>query len=179
MRFSAGMTSGIEYCSASASNILLLLLLETDFVKGPTTFWAVAHEDGFQRGYLHVLIDLGNLDAPPPGVEIAGDVPLVPVDRNTVENLVELVSHRFLQRVNIASKQFDKDFLVTVFASCPVAGNETPELATQYVVESWHSESHNEPRLKYSIKNSSCQPNLEKYTLIMLRPVGNSVYWQK
>ena len=176
MRFSARITSGIEYCSASASVIFLILLLETDFVKGPAAFWAVVHENGFQRGYLHVLIDLGNLDAATPGVEIAGDILLAYPDRNAVEKSVEQVSQRLLGRVNIHAKPLDEDFFVTVFASCPVAGNETPELAKQYVIESWHSESHNEPRCKYSIKNSSCQPNWEKYTLFMLRPVGNSVY---
>ena len=91
MRFSAGITSGIEYCSASASLIFLILLLETDFMKGHSAFWAVAHEDGFQRGHLHVLIYLVHLDTSSPRIEIAGDVPLVPVDGNAVEKRVELV----------------------------------------------------------------------------------------
>lgn len=51
----------------------------------------VVHEDGFQRGHLHVLIYLVHLDAVSPRIEIAGDVPLVPVDRKAVEELVELV----------------------------------------------------------------------------------------
>ena len=91
LRFSAGITSGIEYCSASSSLIFLILLLETDFMKGHSAFWAVAHEDGFQRGHLHVLIYLVHLDTASPRIEIAGDVPLVPVDRKAVEELVELV----------------------------------------------------------------------------------------
>lgn len=95
-------------------------------MKGPATFWAVVHEDGFQRGYLPVLIDLGNLDAASPRVEIAGDVPLVLVDRNAVEELVELVAHRLLGRVNIHAKQLDEDFFVTVFASTPVTGGKAP-----------------------------------------------------
>ena len=60
-------------------------------MKGPAAFGAVVHEDGFQRGHLHVLIYLVNLDATSPRIEIAGDVPLVPVDRKAVEELVELV----------------------------------------------------------------------------------------
>ena len=148
-------------------------------MESPATFWAVAHEDGFQRGYLHVLIYLGNLDAPPPGVEIAGDILLAYPDRNAIEKSVEQVSQRLLWRIDIASKQLDDDIFVTVFASCPVAGNETPELATQYVIESWHSESHNEPRCKYSIKTVPVNRIGKKYILFMLRPVGNSVYWQK
>jgi hypothetical protein len=105
-------------------------------MKGTSTFGAVVHEDGFQWGYLPVLIDLGNLDAAPPGVEIAGDIPLVPVDRNAVEELVELVSHRFLGRVNIHAKQLDEYFFVTVFASTPVTGGKAPELAAKDVVNS-------------------------------------------
>lgn len=105
-------------------------------MEGPATFWAVVDEDVFQRGNLHVLIDLGNLDASTPGVEIAGDVPLVPVDRNAVEERVELVSQRLLWRVNIASKQLDDDFLVTVFASTPVTGSKAPELVAKDVVNS-------------------------------------------
>lgn len=136
MRFLAGITSGIEYCSASASVILLNLLLETDFMKGPAAFGAVAHEDGFQRGYLHFLIDLGHLDAASPRVEIAGNILLVPVDRNAVEKLVELVAHRLLGRVNIHSKQLDEDFFVTVFASTPVTGSKAPELVAKDVVNS-------------------------------------------
>ena len=60
-------------------------------MEGPAAFRTAAHEDGFQRGHLHVLIDLGNLDAASHRIEIAGDVPLVPVDGNTVEKRVELV----------------------------------------------------------------------------------------
>lgn len=69
----------------------LNLWLETDFMKGHSTFGAVAHEDVFQQSHLHVLINLGNLDAASPRVEIAGDAPLVPVYGNTVEKRVELV----------------------------------------------------------------------------------------
>lgn len=109
-------------------------------MKGPSAFGAVAHENGFQRGCLHVLIDLGNLDAASPRVEIAGDMHLAFPDRNAAEKSVELVSKRLLLRINIVFKQFDDDFLVTVFASRPVAGNETTDIATQYVVESWESD---------------------------------------
>ena len=139
---------------SSFSVILLILLLETDFMKGPAAFGAVAHEDGFQRGHLHVLIYLVNLDTASPRVEIAGNILLAYPDRNAIEKSVEQVSQRLLGRVNIHAKPLDEGFFVTVFASCPVAGNETPELATQYVIESWHSESHNEPRCKYSIKTA-------------------------
>lgn len=136
----------------SSFSVIFLILLETDFMKGHSAFWAVVHEDGFQRGYLHVLIDLGNLDAATPGVEIAGDILLAYPDRNAIEKSVGQVSQRLLWRIDIASEQLDDDLFVTVFASTPVTGNETPELAAQYVIESWHSESHNEPRCKYSIK---------------------------
>ena len=105
-------------------------------MKGPSAFGTVAHEDGFQRGYLHVLIDLGNLDAATPRIEIAGDVPLVPVDRNAVEELVELVAHRLLGRVNIHAKKLDEDFFVTVFASTPVTGGKAPKLVAKDVVNS-------------------------------------------
>ena len=138
----------------SSFSVIFLILLETDFMKRHSAFWAVVHEDGFQRGYLHVLIDLGNLDAATPGVEIAGDILLAYPDRNAIEKSVEQVSKRLLGRVNIHTKPLDEDFFVTVFASMPVTGNETPELAAQYVIESWHSESHNEPRCKYSIKTA-------------------------
>ena len=99
-------------------------------MEGPSAFWAVVHEDGFQRGYLHVLINLGNLDAATPGVEITGDILLVFPDRNAVEKRVELVSQRLLWRVYIASEQLDDDLFVTVFASTPVTGGEAPELVT-------------------------------------------------
>ena len=99
-------------------------------MEGPSAFRAVVHENGFQRGYLHVLIDLGNLDAATPGVEIAGDVLLVFTDRHAVEKRVELVSQRLLWRINIASEQLDDDLFVTVFASTPVTGGKAPELVT-------------------------------------------------
>ena len=97
-------------------------------MEGPATFWAVVDEDVFQRGYLHVLIDLGNLDAATPGVEIAGDILLVSVDGNAVEKRVELVSQRLLWRVDIASEQLDDNLFVTVFATTPVTCSEAPEL---------------------------------------------------
>ena len=105
-------------------------------MEGPAAFGAVAHEDGFQRGYLHVLIDLGNLDAATPGVEIAGDILLAYPDRNAIEKSVEQVSQRLLGRVNIHTKPLDEDFFVTVFASTPVTGGEAPELVAKDVVNS-------------------------------------------
>lgn len=60
-------------------------------MEGSPAFRTAAHEDVFQRSHLHVLIDLGNLDAATHRIEITGDVPLAPVDGNTLEKRVELV----------------------------------------------------------------------------------------
>ena len=97
-------------------------------MKGHSALWAVAHEDGFQRGHLHVLIYLVNLDATSPRIEIAGDILLVSTDRKAVEELVELVAHLFLDRANINAKPLGEYFLITGFASTPVTGCKPPEL---------------------------------------------------
>lgn len=89
--FPQGLQAALNTVLLLRHSFFLILLLETDFMKGHSAFWAVAHEDGFQRGHLHVLIYLVHLDTASPRIEIAGDVPLVPVDRKAVEELVELV----------------------------------------------------------------------------------------